>query len=272
MTNVTFEKAPLVEIAAQLRWIPEGMFNAPPIPGQPPGFTISTGGPSVDEFFMRFGGEIYQSKFVQAERLMPAGFPYLLHNAVYRYKENPKSSTFLQVGPGVMSANAVPPYKSWEDFLPTVEVGVKATLNARHESEKTKPFSTALLRYINAFSGELLNARAIPNFISETLGIKIVMPAPIDALIGDESAVKANLQFSFPIANMTKQMNLQIGEAMIHGTLSALMDVTISETAPIDPELSAIMGAFASSRKIIHDLFVEVTRPIHHLMKPSGEV
>src|ERR1019366_1625038 len=70
--SITFAKAPLVEIVAELRWGRLPQLATPPnqaiaMPLQMAGLNAN----KLDEFFMRLGGEIYQQGFNRAERLVP---------------------------------------------------------------------------------------------------------------------------------------------------------------------------------------------------------
>lgn len=124
--SATFENAPLVEIIAEIRWNPQ-MVPLQTVSGHGPAaapvMALNTN--AFDEFFMRFGGEVYQKGFEQSERLVPSGFPMMLFQPVYRYRKSASAdaSVLYQVGPGLFSANAIPPYKSWDTFSPTVERG-----------------------------------------------------------------------------------------------------------------------------------------------------
>jgi uncharacterized protein (TIGR04255 family) len=177
---------------------------------------------------------------------------------------------FLQVGPGVMSANALPPYESWDQFSPVVETGVQALLNARQGEEKDREFTGVILRYIDAFKDELLDGKTFDAFIDEILGFHVKLPPAVENILEKDRRFNINLQTGFSISGKNKQMNLQVAEGMLQGGSAVIMDMTIAETAPVQPQGAAIMQAFASSREIIHEVFVEVTRPIHHLMKLVG--
>jgi hypothetical protein len=65
-------------------------------------------------------------------------------------------------------------------------------------------------------------------------------------------------------------MELAIGEGSLANaptTPRLIMQMTITEQT-VDADAKKIMAAFDSSRKIIHDTFLSMTKPIHPLMKP----
>jgi hypothetical protein len=85
---VSFAKAPLLEIIAELRWAPT-LALTPPNENQvlaSPTFLL--GDSKDEEFFMRLGGELYQAGFQLSERLVIPGFPTIPHQAIYRYRSD----------------------------------------------------------------------------------------------------------------------------------------------------------------------------------------
>ena len=75
--STTFKNAPLIELIAELRW----NVHSPPLgTPQTPLASIALmalNANQFDEFFMRFGGEVYKLGYERAERLLPSGFPYI---------------------------------------------------------------------------------------------------------------------------------------------------------------------------------------------------
>lgn len=267
--SVTFSKAPLVEIVAELKW-GSAQANIPQIQA---GIPILVQSPNQDEFFMRFGGEIYQKNFKKSERLIPSGFPIILHQVVYRYSKEKiaegDSALLYQIGAGVFSANATPPYHSWDEFSPIVRGGVEALLASRLVAEKESPF-TCNLRYIDAFGEYFNQGMDIETFAREVLGISLVLPAPIAGVLQAGKKIKPHIQLQIPVDDNTN-MYLLIAEAVVGGELSILLDCTVSKTNSIAPNSDDIMKVFTESRQIIHTMFVSLTSKIHALMEPFKE-
>jgi uncharacterized protein (TIGR04255 family) len=269
--SITFAKAPLVEIIAELRW-----GRLPPLsvqrnqtitmPLQMAGLDAN----KLEEFFMRFGGELYQQGFNRAERLVPAGFPLLPFQPVYRYRKSVEAdaSVLFQAGSGLFSANAIPPYRSWETFAPVVQAGVGALLKTREETEKALPFTSVSLRYIDAFNPELTEGRDIGAFIKDILGITVALPEALTKHIQTGKSVKPNLQFAAPLSN-GMLMHTNIGEGLVHNQAAIIMDTTIATTAEVSPDKDAIMTALNSARAVIHEIFFDITKPIEQLMQPT---
>ncbi len=270
MKDVSFEKAPLVELIAELRWNPPGVVAAGAGPAGVAQFAVALGR-DVEEFFQHFGNEVNKAGFTTAEKIVPAGFPAFLHQPVWRFRKPDDNSTLLQVGPGLLSANALRPYRRWKNFRPTVEVGVNAMLKTRPLAERELHFSSASVRYINAFSGELLAGQAPAAFIKDVLGVNIALPLAVERLIDQQKTVNSNASLLIPIANMSKVMSLTIGDGAVGGETGAVLDVTVAETAKIESKSVDVMRALDTSRNVIHECFIELTAAIRHRMMPKED-
>ncbi len=115
-----FEKPPLIELIAELRWLPAGVpagsENA--LQQQMPAALFAGLGRSSEQLYMRFAGLMGARGFLHSERLIPVGFPTLPFQPVYRYSKagtKPGEPVF-QLGGGVFTAHVTPPYKSWMIF------------------------------------------------------------------------------------------------------------------------------------------------------------
>jgi hypothetical protein len=65
---------------------------------------------------------------------------------------------------------------------------------------------------------------------------------------------------------------LNIGEAIIGGNPEPALwlDMLFTTTDPIvQPQTSQVMTVFNHAHKLLHDLFIELTKPIEHLMRPD---
>lgn len=268
--TVSFENAPLVEIIAELRWNPQ------PLPpqavggvGSAPMTVMAVNTNSFDEFFMRFGGEVYQHGFQRAERVVPTGFPLMMFQPVYRYRKSADSdaSVLYQAGVGMFSANAIPPYRSWDSFSPKVEAGIEALLKTRSDLERDIPFSSISLRYLDAFGPALTAGRDIGAFIRDVLGITLELPDGISKHVLPGQTVKPFLQLAMPLANgMT--MNVGIGEGMVNNEAAIIMDTTVGTSSDTAPDKSSVMAALNAARSVIHEMFFQLTKPIEDLMLP----
>jgi uncharacterized protein (TIGR04255 family) len=220
-----------------------------------------------EEFFMRFGGEVYQWGFQRAERIVPSGFPLLPHQPVYRYRKKQGSELF-QIGPGVLTANAIPPYKSWTEFSPVVAQGIEALLKTRDESEKNQPFPSVSLRYIDAFTAKHTGSRDAGAFVREVLGITVGLPPAVSNQLAEGRSARFAVQIGISVRG-SLELILNVGEGVANNQAALIMDTTVASTVPILPDKDALMAALNSARDIIHDLFIEMTRLVRDTLQPE---
>lgn len=274
--SVTFEKAPLIELIVELRWVPQQVALQPgktSIQGPQQALLLPVpflGSSKLDEFFMRLGGKLHQHGFQAVERLMPPGFT-ILHQPVYRYRKAPDPSTspvLCQAGDGLFSVHGLPPYHSWSKFYPVAEKGIIALLEARDSEQRDLPFANVTLRYIDAFTPELRGDRTASEFISSVLGISVSLPSPLQQIIKSGASPEYALQIGLPTPNDTR-LTLNLGEASVNGVPSVLMDTTCAYTEGVVPDMQKIKQVLQSSYTIIHEMFLGLTKPIHDLMNPK---
>lgn len=263
--TVTFKNAPLVEMIAELRW-GEAHLVQQNVPTVLPFMAAN-----LDQFFMSFGGEVYQHGFRRTERLVPPGFPVFPFQPIYRYRKDASDDTavLFQVGSGLFSANATPPYRSWKIVSPTVKIGVDALLKARLAGEAEKAFSVLSLRYINAFGPQLTEGRGIASFMHEILGFELGFPKVIVDQVDPNSSITPQLQFKVPLVGGAT-LATHVYEGAINNEPKIIVDITVTNTRPIAPDSDAIMEAFTKARDVIHHVFLGLIKPIENLLKPDG--
>lgn len=270
--TLTFANAPLVEIVTELRWVPPQQVS---IPQQPSAISFQfslSGGSRQDEFFMRLGAKLHQLGFQAVERLVPPGFVTLLYQPIYRYKKaSEQSPVQYQAGAGLFSAHGIPPYRSWEEFVPFVERGIAALLESRDSKEKETQFATVSLRYIDAFRPDLTQGKSGPAFMADVLGIRVVLPDFLTKFGKSGSAPEYTLQFSLPISDDTA-LNMSLAEGQVLGGRAIIMDTSVSCTRGIFPELAEVMKVLGLAHEVVHEIFVKLTAPIEGLMRPAESI
>lgn len=264
MDDVSFEKAPIIELVAELRWSPPG--TQPLALGQI-AVAMSTG---ADEAFQHFGNKVASQGFTISERTLPSGFPPLWHQIVWRFRKQDDLSTILQVGPGLFSANALQPYRRWKDFRPAVGLGIAALIETRGDAEKAQAFTGVSLRYINAFGVDLLAGEKPEDFIRDTLGFQLVAPAAFQSRVEPNSQISTSANLMFPVAGTSKVMSVSIGAGVLNAESVAMLDMTVAEAHPIPCSLNDAMQSLDSSRDIIHQCFLTLTKNIAQKMAPRS--
>ncbi|HTS13199.1 MAG TPA: TIGR04255 family protein [Candidatus Limnocylindrales bacterium] len=268
---ITFDNAPLVELIAEFKWTPNETLNRQGQPGSEPEPQVIPflGGAKLEEFLMRVGGELYQSGFQMSERLVPPGFPALPNQAIVRFRRNdaPESSVIYQAGPGLLTVNATPPYRTWKEFLPHVENGLRVLIKCRNDSEKSQPFGELTLRYIDLFDANLTQGRSVNRFLSDVIGISLKLPDAVRNLSPQGEITSLNILFVLPIPQGTLTMNVADGK--VGSRPGTVMITSVTSKEAWKPDADAIMGWLSVAHDVIHSIFMNITTPIHRLMKPK---
>lgn len=266
----TFAKAPLIELIAELRWVPQGSsILSADVPGQEatrPGIFI--GGAKQEDFYSQIGRELYHLGFDRSQRLLPMDVPFSLHQAVYRYQSEREgqSSVLYQVGYGIFSIHAIPPYHSWEQFLPFVRTGVEILLKTRPEDDRPRPFSQSSLRYIDFFNRDLIGEHSIASFVTDVLKIPLKLPVPVLKVAASNELRSFFTKIVVPVG--IGDLTLNVGDGQFNNQPGILLDTMISATTETASDFMPIMNMYNSAYSIIHNVFFEMTRPIHDLMEP----
>lgn len=273
-----FAAPPLLEIVAELRWDLHGYAVQPHAPGMQ--MAVMPLMPAMllpfEDSFVSFTKEMSSRGFNSSERLIPNGFPCMPHEPVMRYRhsgsdqgtaEKLKASTLFQIGAGIFTANAVPPYTSWEDFEPLVKTGVASLLSINMPGGAPAKFAPTL-RYIDAFRSQLTNELSLQDFMSQVMGFQLLVPEVLRSTVDGKPT-------QMPVVQVVKflsfgRMNLQFADGNVNGERALLLDMSVVFDEKVDNDVDAVMKAFAQARRAIHEVFVALTKPIHHLMKPIG--
>jgi uncharacterized protein (TIGR04255 family) len=272
--TVSFAKAPLVELIAEFRWIPKdavGTITAQePQAVQQPTFFI--GPPRFEEFYMCLGAELYKVGFNRSERLIQPNFPVPLHQAVYRFRSDASAKTasvLFQVGPGIFSVHGVPPYRSWETFLPFVRMGIEALLKCRDQVLNKEPLTQVILRYIDFFGDDLTQGKGVTSFMTEVLGISTTLPR---AVMDVSTAKEPSSLFSkFVIPVKTGTLAVAAGDGKFNNQYGIVLDTTVTAEQGLPSDSDGLLGMLDSAHEIIRSTFLGMTRPIEILMQPQGD-
>lgn len=214
---------------------------------------------------MQFGGRAHVLGFSQTERLLPVGFPMMAYQPIFRFRQSDSATSLYQVGPGIFTANVVPPYSSWEKFSVDISKGIEALISTRPPSEKNSNFTSVSLRYLDAFNDELTGGRDVVRFLAEIFDLKISLPKSISGNISTGATFKPTLQLHLPMDNGVV-MNIVVGEGVGPTGPAIVMDTTVITTTPTAGTLDAAMTALKSAHDVIHNMFFELIKPIEALV------
>jgi len=268
-----FDNPPLLEIIAELRWdIPSNSSH----PGMPMP-VLPAQSQVLEAEIEGFSKHIADLGFRNAERLVPPGFPWMMGEPAFRYKcseaddttaERLKKSTIFQVGAGVFTANAVPPYTSWDDFEPLVRSGVEGLFNMHFASGKPSSFRPTL-RYVDVFKEEFTHGLPLQEFLRDIMGISLSLPDALSSRSEDKATQVPMLHVVVPLA--FGRMTLEFFDGFVNGDKAYVMDMAVHFEGLAFNNIEDLMNAFSQARNVIHETFVNLTKPIHSLMKQRSE-
>jgi uncharacterized protein (TIGR04255 family) len=218
---------------------------------------------------MQFGSVVAQKQFSRFERLIPQGFPLTPFQVVYRYRkaDAPHGTPLYQLGNGIFTANATPPYESWMHFFPVVQEGVNALFQSFDNLGELKPtFNFASVRYIDGFKSNLTRGRPLREFLSDALGVRLELPAVLDQISTDASKLQPTLQLSMPVT--PGQLNLVLAPGTVENEEAVIMDTTVIVNRAIQPQIADVMDTLTDAQKISHQIFEGVTEKLRDQMEP----
>lgn len=268
-----YRHAPLIELIAELRWsVPNSMGLTPGF--QPPAGLIPANVPflgldqgRLDQFVSAFSEECFKHGIQSVERLIPPGFPIRFGQVSTRLKKSPASPELYQVGPGVFTANAIPPYDSWSAFSPFLEKGIEILLESRIDGERDLPFTGVSLQYVDSFDPRLTGGMPAAKFVRDVLGFGIDAPPAIRALVAENEYVNSTLQMNAALSNGLS-LSLSLGEGIANNVVGIILHTTIVASSPVEPSVKALMSVLHNAQDAQHAIFEGIAQSIKHLMEP----
>lgn len=258
--TITFENSPLIEAIADLRWGAAAEFPAKIVPGQ------SFHELSINEdFFMHFGAECGALGMQRAERVLPQGFPALPGQVVYRFRSSEAhANNLLQVGTGVFSANALPPYGSWGDFKGFISRGIDALLAAMPEKERDSKFASANLRYLNGFGEEYRGAYSGQDFL-RALGFGVERPKELQKVLSEAEQEVVSLSVKSKINN-SSSFQVNIYEGVKEGAPALIVELSATVIG-VSKDKDELLSVFQKSHELIEKTFIDMTKDFHGIMR-----
>jgi uncharacterized protein (TIGR04255 family) len=266
---MVFDKPPVVELIAELRWLPPGINIAVDNPGNIQVPAMFFAGAQPESMYMAFGAGINQRGYTQVERLMVSGMPQIPFQPVYRYAipvKPDEGRSLFHLGPGVFSAHTTPPYRKWSDFRPTIELGVTSLLAARSAAERDEPFISTTVRYVDSFTAEYRDGKSGPSFLADVLGFRLSIPEAIADMLAEGGEIAPQFRLVLPVKGGF-HLGLNAADGNVNGNPGMLLDWTLSSANKVAANLSDIMGLFDAAHDLLSTAFVKLTSALHDKME-----
>lgn len=264
---ISYDNPPLIELVVELRWGTAAFI----VPGAAP---VTVTGAAItpqntEHLFMHFGAVASAEGYGRFERVIPPGFPLAPFQVAYRYRPTAPedNATLYQMGNGVFSCNALPPYKSWDQFKPVIERGVRIRNEAFNRMNiEPPPFSSGIVRYIDAFQGPLLGNRSTRAFLTDVLGFKLTVPPIVDKVCTDLQQIIPQLQLTLPVA--PGQLQIALSEGQLSNQRAVVVDTSVTMNRQLSTQPSSTVIELTEARNVIHEIFMQIAKPLHDHMNP----
>ena len=269
-----FKKAPLIELVAEFRWVPDTavpLFAPPNAPGQ-----VATPLPLVDpgryeSFFSNFSRAIAERGYARTERLIPAGWPFPFQLPVLRFRHSDfekSQSTLYQLGAGIFSAHAIPPYRNWESFKPVINDGLEVLMGNMLPDEHVSRFTTVVLRYIDRFTAEFSEGMPSRDFIEQIFRIRLDLPAVLRDEAVDERIIDQTLLLRIPLKSGVL-LTLGINPPTQPPGGGIVLDTAVGSQESVAFDVRAAVEMLEAAHTSIRHVFTSLTEPIYAKMEPQ---
>lgn len=261
-----FKNAPLTELVAEFRWVPNEATSGT---GQIAGPLSMVNPAQYENLFATFSQKIATHGYVRTERLIPTGWPAPMQVPVFRFKPQnfeDKNSTLYQLGAGIFSVHALPPYKNWEEFKPVIHRGLSVLVDSGLQDKSASKFTTVVLRYIDQFKSEFVEERSARDFVEQVLGFRINLPVALQEEAADEHTINPTLQFQIPLKSGLL-MTLGVNPPTQPPTSGIVLDTSVASQSSVAFNVHDAIETLETAHTSIHKVFIGITEPIHARME-----
>ncbi len=252
-SHILYENAPLIEVLAEIKW------HIMPLASMP-GMAVD---PHFSAFSDDFKKEIGKSGFSSVEKIVPEKIPLELmpFKVIFQFREKPNKWPLFQIGPGLLTANTIPPYEGWDYFKKLIYQGLFSLYKAYPCPERYLHISSIELRYIDGFTSDH-GYEKYRHFVRENLGIEGSIPKkivekyvsyPEDIVISQEVMMNLNtpkLSNGFIKISPGKKEN---NEA-VFSELIIRKDIELEQSNP-----SSLLAWFDEAHVVLRDWFEIMT-------------
>ncbi|GGC05256.1 hypothetical protein GCM10011363_22480 [Marivita lacus] len=205
MSDYVYEKPPLVEVILEIHWALKPLGSAP--------------NAAIDPYYDLFRESFLEAVSVElpvVEQLVPSEIPVEFVSDQPHLRLRPKKSGWplIQIGPGVMTVNIVPPYAGWAEFRSFVSWALDALLSAYPMAEKTFKPKRGHLRYIDVFDARF-GFDSFKPFVETHFGaVQPVRQQVVDEISAEPERITFSVDSNFSVkspANATFRFRIAPG-------------------------------------------------------------
>ena len=263
-----YDNAPLIEVIAEIRWALQNIMGSA-------GIQID---PHFTAFSEDFESAAKQLGFTHIEKLIPDNVPLEIvpKTVVFRYRNRPNLWPCMQIGPGVATANIVPPYQGWNEFRPHVRTMIDLLMRSYPLPERYLNIDRLELRYIDAF--RKIHGMETPTiFVKNNLQIRYELPQELASICdGGQDKIELQGTFKFPLAepqNAVGSVQVSTGTAHDEPATVAVFRVQQHDMAPELRGAERLTEWFDQAHGTIRGLFqAMISDETRRLMGPKKAI
>lgn len=181
--DFVYSTPPLIEVISEVRWATTPVAAIP--------------GASIDPHFLvfnkKFSDRLKKTGFEYVQRVVPEEVPIELTsgNPIFRFRKAKNAWPLYQTGPGLFTANIVPPYQGWKEFKKYLDQGLTHLYSSYPMPNDYLRIKRLELRYMDGFQVQEGAIKRYSEFLEDHLGIVLRLPnlseneARVASLIGD---------------------------------------------------------------------------------------
>ena len=248
--NYVYGNAPLVEVIAEIHWGLKKLDTAPDA--------------KIDLYYDLFRDEFVE--FVKSfglnhiQELVPSIVPleFLPNQPTIRLRFSPGKWPLAQLGPGVITANIVPPYNGWSEFKEFLHNLIGGLFKCYPFAEKTLHIEKLHLRYINAFDDNF-EFNAYSKFAQDMLGINMPLSEKfLSEFVKEGTEVTYLLENRFvnvsPEGSISK---IKIGPGMANNKKALILEFHCESMFSADAKIGSdeIFRWFSDAHTSLHKQF-----------------
>ena len=260
-----YVNAPLVEVIAEVHWqlIPLATM---------PGAGVD---PYYDATVDSLLSTLRQRGFRHLEKLIPTEVPreMVANQPTHRFRKEAGKSPLYQFGPGVFTANVIPPYEGWTKFVPILRGGIDALLRAYPLASETMKITHVHLRYVDAFTSRLGFAD-VPQFFKDGLGVEVKFPEKFASM---HKAKPTSCVLNYEIESTKPAgavLQLVAGSGKSNEEDGVVMQLSL--TSPLrnsKPQIDDLMAWFDEAHAVLKETFESLTTDdLKRRMGPKKEL
>jgi len=255
MVDFVYESAPLVEVIAEVHWRIERLTTVPD-GGIDPQFSALLA--NLEQAFPRAG-------FPVVERLIPSQIPIelLADKPILRYWRGTRQYPLIQIGPGLMTANIVPPYDGWNAFKPVVLQALDVLKSNYPMADALLKIERAQLRYIDGFT-KRHGLTTYGHFVRENLAVAFSLPNEITNSVQSpaEDHIVCSADFGFPLRGKPNNSGvIRLRPGKVGEEPAAIMECAVHWQEPHEGiRLDALPEWFDEAHSCVSDWFFALVK------------